>query len=753
MLDVAGKRKRHKNNISTLGGVPIFIAFATTALIFDPFEDVYTKAVVMGAFLLLFITGLYDDLKPLGASVKFIMQFVAAIMLVYLADVHHSSYFTHLAIHDELIKIISVVFIVFIINAYNLIDGINGLSAMLSMAALLGFGCWFFLAGLEKYAFICFATSGAIIAFLRFNLLKTKIFLGDNGSMLLGLLLAYLSTLFIQYNQNLPENTTFKMISPFGVAFAAMNVPIMDTLRLFAMRTFYLEKSPFKADRNHLHHLLLRLGLTHLQISVFLTFFTLTVLFFAFTTQSIGNTGITLAILLIYISFLLALDYIIYQQYRKKFSKKTVFNEALRIRQELKEPMFYEFFFAFTLLILAVSIPYHRISASIPTFVLFLTFTFLIVMNLIRRKNIFWQNFKKETLLFLKIPYTRIILLFLLFYTIHYFIFPTESSISLSVKLLLLIYWIPLYELRKIINIKPAFILRAYTYGCFGFAVFTFYHSVFSFHKLGWDTFFFNNLLDHVKAIAITHSLYFNLAILFTAFHFHKLKSSRWKALHLLLLLTFVLMVVLFGSIVGYLVLLIVGIAGISFLFKSYLKRSIAIIAASSILVLSFSFVPQLQEKLHQNAYQLDISNRNYEKLGLQRKLVWQESVDLIKENWMWGVGVGNAMNSLKEEYHKIGYQRGTQQKFNAHNQFLETFLQTGIIGFILLVLLIFYCFVKAFQHRNIEYGLFLFVILIYMQVESLFETQMGMVAFAFFNALFLSSFDKKAGINTEEEY
>ncbi|MEX0811438.1 MAG: O-antigen ligase family protein [Chitinophagales bacterium] len=742
----AGGRKRHKKEISMLGGVPIYIVFILSNLFFWEPSNPLPQIFVLLAFSLLFLTGLYDDIKPLNAAKKFFFQILSAALLVYFADVHHSSYFTQLAISDEIVKIISLVFIVFIINAYNLIDGINGLSAMLSVVAIMCFGVWFYAAGFENNAYICFAMSASILVFLKFNLFNTKIFLGDNGSMLMGLSIAYFSILFIQYNQNLGSETSLKLISPFGLAIAAMSIPIMDTLRLFTLRIFYLQKSPFKADRNHLHHLLLRLGLSHIQISLLLSGLSALLIIFALSVQNIGNTGIVFVIILTYIALLIALDYFIFNQYRKKLPKKTVFNEAIKIKEELNNPMVYEFFFALSFFILAISIPFHRVSTSIPTILILFSFVLLIISNFIRKRQDFHIIFKSESLKFLKHPYSILVLLVVIYYTIHYLVFPTKGGNSLSLKFLILIFWLPFFELRKIINIKPEIILRSYVYGCFGFSIYILYHAFFSFHKLGWEAFFYSDLLSHVKANPITHSLYFNLAIIFLSVNFHKLKNKIWQYIHLAILFVLISMVVLFGSKLGYVALFLSLATAVFFICKSKLQRLTVVSIIAIYALFGYYQVPFLNNKVDNLIWQIT----NHENISIEnrlpRSIIWHEAIVQIKENWLFGTGVGNSMNVLEKRYKLIDYKKGIKNRYNCHNQFLENFLQTGIFGFLSLLLIFIYCFNVAFKNKSKTYLLFLATIILYMMAESLFETQMGMVAFAFFNALFISSFAKKNG-------
>ena len=110
----------------------------------------------------------------------------------------------------------------------------------------------------------------------------------------------------------------------------------------------------------------------------------------------------------------------------------------------------------------------------------------------------------------------------------------------------------------------------------------------------------------------------------------------------------------------------------------------------------------------------------------------------------MWGTGVGTSIQELQVAFETINFEKGLVEKYNAQNQFLESFMETGIIGFLILCSFFVYGFLLSFIEKNKLYFVYLSIILMYMLTESLFQTQMGMVAFAFFNALFITAIYSK---------
>jgi UDP-N-acetylmuramyl pentapeptide phosphotransferase/UDP-N-acetylglucosamine-1-phosphate transferase len=150
--------------------------------------------------------------------------------------------------------------IIVIINAFNLIDGVDGLAGTLGMLTMTVFGIYFYAVDMHGYALMSFAMGGSLMAFLIFNYNPAKIFMGDTGSLLLGLINAVLVIKFITVADN--PMVIMPVESAAAVGFSILMVPLADTLRVFTIRIFH-GKSPFSPDRRHIHHLLLDRGLNH----------------------------------------------------------------------------------------------------------------------------------------------------------------------------------------------------------------------------------------------------------------------------------------------------------------------------------------------------------------------------------------------------------------------------------------------------------------------------------------------------------
>lgn len=264
-----GNRKLHKKVIPNLGGVGIFAGFIiaySTSIYFN--LPAYFPS-LMAAITILFFVGIKDDILMIAPMKKLAGQLFAAIIVVYVGQIYVTGLDGFLGIYQMpvvLAKPLSVIAILLIINAYNLIDGVDGLAGMLSIVASYTMGIWFLFGGHLSEALLCFALSGSLVGFLFHNIEPARIFMGDTGSMIIGLLISVAAFKVIQIN---PVTKGFVLQSPFIFIFAIVSIPITDTLRLFFFRIIN-GKSPFAADRNHIHHCLLNLGLKHYQVALIL---------------------------------------------------------------------------------------------------------------------------------------------------------------------------------------------------------------------------------------------------------------------------------------------------------------------------------------------------------------------------------------------------------------------------------------------------------------------------------------------------
>jgi len=309
LFDVPDERKIHKVPVPSLGGVGIFGGFLLASLLsisaFQNPEFQYFFA----ASIVIFFIGLKDDLIVLSASKKFIGQVIAASILIHLGGIRIASMhglFGFYGVSEGFSIALSYLTIIVVINSFNLIDGVDGLAGTLGLLTTLLFGAYFFAINMPAYSLLAFAMAGSLLAFLIFNHHPAKIFMGDSGSLMIGLVNAILVIKFITVADS--PAIMIPVESSVVVGIAILIVPLIDTLRVFSIRIFK-GNSPFTPDRNHVHHLLLERGFRHPRITFFCTALNVLFIAVAYFGRSLGPTYLFLIILSISFSGLAMLFY------------------------------------------------------------------------------------------------------------------------------------------------------------------------------------------------------------------------------------------------------------------------------------------------------------------------------------------------------------------------------------------------------------------------------------------------------------
>ncbi|HEY2720498.1 MAG TPA: MraY family glycosyltransferase [Chitinophagaceae bacterium] len=259
--DKPDSRKEHSIPTPTLGGIAIMAGLVISMILWFPFSPSSEVMTCFFSITILFIMGITDDLKDLSAKYKFIIE-IALAALIALSGIRITTFGGLFGFNDIPISAqytFTILAIVGITNAFNLIDGIDGLAGGLSFMSLVTLGIFLTISGDKNFALIAFAFAGGVLAFLYFNINPAKIFMGDTGSLVLGLIIAILCTKLIQ-NNNLQAQPLLKNTPLFALGIVL--IPVYDALRVFALR-MWNGQSPFTPDRSHVHHLLTKAGLNH----------------------------------------------------------------------------------------------------------------------------------------------------------------------------------------------------------------------------------------------------------------------------------------------------------------------------------------------------------------------------------------------------------------------------------------------------------------------------------------------------------
>lgn len=311
ILDQPDYRKAHGTETPQLGGLAIFAGFMTGIAIFGQMS-VGIQQLLAGS-LIIFFVGVKDDINGVSVFKKFFVQVLAAGIVLFYADIRITSFQGLFGIYDLEVGIsyaFTFLVILSITNALNLIDGVNGLAGSVVIIACLTFGAYFYFNGEDSFAYVSFALAGAMFGFLRYNLIDAKVFMGDTGALVSGFIISILAIHFIEMKT---------IIAAPAISMGILFIPIFDTLRVFVIRVYH-GVSPFMPDRNHIHHYLGELGLTHIQIVLILGAVNISVIVFMIYMSELGNTSL----LLLASGYALFFSFIIELLVKKKRGKKNV---------------------------------------------------------------------------------------------------------------------------------------------------------------------------------------------------------------------------------------------------------------------------------------------------------------------------------------------------------------------------------------------------------------------------------------------
>lgn len=291
LFDVPDERKTHNYLISSLGGIGIFTGLAISLLLTSDFQFNNSEFQYhLAAFFIIFTIGVVDDIFVLKPWKKVLGQLItAAIVTVkaHLIITNLGGLFGIYQLSLPISYILTFFVIMLVVNAFNLIDGVDGLAASLGLISSVIFALFFLMNHNFSYTILGFALAGSLLSFLVFNYHPAKIFMGDSGSMLIGLVNTILLLKFISVGTAV---TDYPIQAAPVIGFGILLVPLMDVLRVICIR-ISRGHSPFSPDRNHIHHLLLNKGLSHSRVTIVLIG---TSLMFSLITLLFRNSNINL---------------------------------------------------------------------------------------------------------------------------------------------------------------------------------------------------------------------------------------------------------------------------------------------------------------------------------------------------------------------------------------------------------------------------------------------------------------------------
>jgi UDP-GlcNAc:undecaprenyl-phosphate GlcNAc-1-phosphate transferase len=317
LIDVpTEERKVHKRAVPTIGGIIIYAAtlfsFSLWYNIDDlhEYDQIYESVkefkILVATSLVLFFVGVKDDIIGTSPVKKLFANILVGLILVLMGDIRitglHGVFGVNEIPHWGSVFLSLFTYIV-VVNAMNLIDGVDGLAAGIGFIAASAFGTWFIFANEYTLASLSFSLSGALLGFLIFNFSPAKIFMGDSGSLIIGMFICVLSIKLIEYPLTRLDAFWVRVSNPIVVV-AALAYPLTDTLRIFIIRAAK-GQSPFAADKNHLHHRLLDCGYSHVKTVIIIYLFSFVTVGVSLVSYYVGPSLSLFAVLSCCVLFIL----------------------------------------------------------------------------------------------------------------------------------------------------------------------------------------------------------------------------------------------------------------------------------------------------------------------------------------------------------------------------------------------------------------------------------------------------------------
>ena len=286
LSDAPDARSSHIRPVPTFGGVVFYVSYILVLFFAQHLDVNHVSVTLLASISILFFTGLLDDFRNLSPRIKFLFQIIGVAILMFQTDFRILSLHGFMGVYEIPIVVSiagSMFFLLALINAFNLIDGIDGLSGITGIIIASFYSFMLFNLGHYFYLSISLATIGTLLAFLRFNFsIKRKIFMGDTGSLVIGLVLGLLTLKLMTVGDTVHNALSFNRSQLPLFLVGVLFIPTLDTIRVMLLR-FTRGVSMFKPDRNHIHHILIDFGFSHRKASFcigFINFLVASIMFY-----------------------------------------------------------------------------------------------------------------------------------------------------------------------------------------------------------------------------------------------------------------------------------------------------------------------------------------------------------------------------------------------------------------------------------------------------------------------------------------
>lgn len=294
IVDNPNARKLQQAPVPVLGGVAVFFGIVLGIVLTSGYTDCMSLMTIIAAMLIMLYTGTMDDIMGLSARLRLLLEIGVVGLLIFTNDMAIDNFhglWGLFQIPTAVAVPVTIFAAVGIINAVNLIDGVNGLSSGFCIMASSMFGGFFYLTGNTPMLILAAVSVGSLLPFFFHNVFgkTSKMFIGDGGALVMGIVMSTFVVNTLANNSVIPENTIPASFGLVPFTLAVMSIPVFDTLRVMTARMMR-GVSPFHPDKTHLHHLFVGLGFSHAGTSMMLILFNVVIILSQSLTWHLGGS-------------------------------------------------------------------------------------------------------------------------------------------------------------------------------------------------------------------------------------------------------------------------------------------------------------------------------------------------------------------------------------------------------------------------------------------------------------------------------
>ena len=322
IVDIPNARKLQRVPVPVMGGTTVYVGIAVAVLVTYYLSGDVRLIKILGILSVIYVIGLWDDIKDLPAAFKFMMEVAVSWAIILILGVEINDFHGLGGLYrvkDVVAVPLTLIAGVGIINAVNMIDGVDGYCSSYGALACGAFALLFYVSGDTIMFTLALIVTGALIPFFFHNVFgkTSKMFLGDSGSLSLGMMLALFTFSALSTKTACCNTFDNSGLSPVALTLAILAVPVFDTIKVMSLRMIK-GISPFHPDKTHLHHLFIDMCFSHIATTGIILFCNVMILLLTLLSWSLGAPAEVQLSVVVVLSLILTFGFYFYVQWEKK---------------------------------------------------------------------------------------------------------------------------------------------------------------------------------------------------------------------------------------------------------------------------------------------------------------------------------------------------------------------------------------------------------------------------------------------------